>query len=84
MVYLGEFWPGATQPVARLLVISLFIAMLAAINYRGVAGGTRVSNVSVVAKLAALGTVCVAGVIYLATHAHTCLRCRRSPEPATG
>ena len=70
VVYLGEFWPGATQPVARLLVISLFIAMLAAINYRGVAGGTRVSNVSVLAKLAALGTVCVAGVIYLATHPH--------------
>jgi APA family basic amino acid/polyamine antiporter len=70
VVYLGEFWPGATQPLARLLIISLFIAMLAAINYRGVAGGTRVSNVSVLAKLAALGTVCVAGVIYLVTHAH--------------
>jgi basic amino acid/polyamine antiporter, APA family len=70
VVSLGEFWPGATQPVPRLLVISLFIATLAAINYRGVAGGTRVSNVSVVAKLAALGTVCVTGVIYLGTHAH--------------
>jgi APA family basic amino acid/polyamine antiporter len=70
VVYLGEFWPGATQPLARLLVISLFIAMLAGINYRGVAGGTRVSNVSVVAKLAALGFLCAAGAVYLATHAH--------------
>jgi basic amino acid/polyamine antiporter, APA family len=69
VVYVGEFWGGATQPLARLLIISLFIATLAAINYRGVAGGTRVSNLSVIAKLAALGTVCVAGVSYLATHA---------------
>ena len=70
VVYVGEFWAGATQPLARLAIISLFIAMLAAINYRGVADGTRVSNVSVLAKLAALGTVCAAAVIYLATHAH--------------
>ncbi len=69
VVYLGEFWPGAMQPVARLLIISLFIATLAVINYRGVTGGTRVSNVSVVAKLAALGIVCVTGIAYLATHA---------------
>jgi amino acid transporter len=70
VVYLGEFWPGATQPLARLLTISLFIAVLAVINYRGVSGGTRISNVSVVAKLAALGIVGVAGIAYLATHAH--------------
>jgi amino acid transporter len=69
VVYIGEFWGGATQPLARLLIISLFIAMLAGINYRGVAEGTRVSNVSVIAKLAALGSLCVAGVFHLATHA---------------
>jgi basic amino acid/polyamine antiporter, APA family len=70
VVYLGEFWPAATLPLVRLLIIGVFIAMLAAVNYRGVAGGTRVSNVSVLAKLTALGIVCVAGVIYLATHPH--------------
>ncbi len=70
VVYLGEFWPAALQPPVRLAIITLFIAMLATINYRGVAGGTRVSNLSVAAKLAALGVVCAAGVAYLAGHPH--------------
>jgi basic amino acid/polyamine antiporter, APA family len=70
VLYLGEFWPGATQPAARFLIIGLFIATLAAVNYRGVAGGARVSSAALVGKLAALGVVCLAGVIYLATHAH--------------
>jgi len=35
---------------------------------RGVAAGTRVSNATVVAKLLALGMVCVAGVLYLSLH----------------
>ena len=68
VIYLGEFWPAATQPLPRLSVISVFLASLAAVNYRGVAAGTLVSNASVVAKLAALGMVCVAGVLYLSLH----------------
>src|SRR5204863_501975 len=62
------FWPAATQPLPRLSVISVFLASLAGVNYRGVAAGTLVSNASVVAKLAALGMVCVAGVLYLSLH----------------
>jgi amino acid transporter len=68
VVYLGEFWPGAMQPLGRLLIISVFIAMLACINYRGVAAGARVSNVSAIAKLAALAIVCLTGVVYLGVH----------------
>src|SRR5207302_854673 len=68
VIYLGEFWPAATQPLPRLSVISVFLASLAAVNYRGVAAGTRVSNATVVAKLLALGMVCVAGVLYLSLH----------------
>jgi amino acid transporter len=41
---------------------------LAAINYRGVGAGTVMSNVTAVAKLAALGLVCVAGVAWLMIH----------------
>jgi amino acid transporter len=74
VVYLGEFWPAAVQPGVRLAIISLFIALLATINYRGVAGGTRVSNLSVAAKLAALGIVCAAGLAYLAGHVHVVTR----------
>jgi amino acid transporter len=69
VVYLGEFWPQTTQPLPRLLVITLFIGTLAAINVRGVGAGARVSNAAVVAKLAALAIVCTAGVAYLSQHA---------------
>jgi basic amino acid/polyamine antiporter, APA family len=75
VVYLGEFWPSATQPLPRLLVISVFIGTLAAVNYRGVGAGTVVSNVSVIAKLAVLGLLCAAGLAWLATH-------QRSSPPA--
>src|SRR6266480_6276885 len=68
VIYLGEFWPAATQPLPRLAVITLFLGTLAAANYRGVGAGTRVSNTTVVAKLLALGLVCVAGMLYLSVH----------------
>jgi APA family basic amino acid/polyamine antiporter len=68
VLYLGEFWPAATQPLPRLGVISVFLGTLAAVNYRGVGAGTWVSNATVVAKLVALALVCVAGVLYLSVH----------------
>jgi amino acid transporter len=69
VAYLGEFWPDATQPAARLVVITAFVGFLAAVNYRGVGAGTLMSNATVVAKLLALGAVCAAGVLWLSTHA---------------
>ena len=66
--YLAEFWPGATQPVPRLAIITAFIGVLAAVNYRGVGAGTLMSNASVVAKLTALGVMCAAGVAWLVVH----------------
>jgi len=69
VTYLGEFWPQATQPFPRLAIITAFIGGLAAVNYRGVGAGTLVSNVTVVAKLAALALVCAAGVAWLGVHA---------------
>ena len=68
VAYLGEFWPQTAAPVPRLIVISALVGTLAAVNYRGVGAGTRVSNAAVVAKLAALVVVCVAGVAYLNVH----------------
>src|ERR1700739_3141808 len=61
VAYLAEFWPAATEPVPRLAVITLFIGGLATVNYRGVGAGTVLSNVTVAAKLLALGVLCVAG-----------------------
>jgi amino acid transporter len=69
VTYLGEFWPQATQPLPRLAIITAFIGGLAVVNYRGVGAGTLVSNVTVVAKLAALALVCAAGIAWLGVHA---------------
>jgi basic amino acid/polyamine antiporter, APA family len=68
VAYLGEFRADATQPLPRLALITLCIGTLALANYRGVASGTRLSNVTGVAKLATLAVVCVAGLGYLAVH----------------
>jgi len=68
VIYLGEFWVGARQPLSRLLILTLLIGILAAINYRGVRIGTHVSNTFTVAKLLPLVLVCVAGAFYLVAH----------------
>src|SRR5215469_9672633 len=41
VTYLAEFWPGATQPLPRLAIITGFIGVLAAVNCRGVGAGTQ-------------------------------------------
>ena len=68
VISLGEFWPGAGAPVPRFAVVSLFVGTLGVANYRGVAAGTLVSNVSVIAKLVPLILVAAVGVGYLAAH----------------
>jgi basic amino acid/polyamine antiporter, APA family len=68
VISLGEFWAGAGDPVPRFVVASLFVGTLALANYRGVAAGTLVSNVSVVAKLVPLVLVCAVGLAYLTSH----------------
>jgi APA family basic amino acid/polyamine antiporter len=69
VIYLGEFWPAATLPVNRFVILTLLVGILAAINLRGVHIGAHVSTAFTVAKLASLGIVCVAGVFYLiSTH----------------
>lgn len=67
VVYLGEFWPQAVQPVAKFVILTSLIGILAAINFLGVRTGTRVSTSFTVAKLASLGLVALAGAVYLAT-----------------
>ncbi|MGH8305080.1 MAG: APC family permease, partial [Steroidobacteraceae bacterium] len=68
IISLGEFWTQASSPLPRFAVVSLFVGTLAVANYRGVAAGTLVSNVSVIAKLVPLGVVCAVGLIYLTVH----------------
>ena len=67
VTYLGEFWPQATRSGTKLLVLTLLIGILAAINVRGVKAGARASTSFTVAKLAALVLVILAGTYYLLT-----------------
>ncbi|HTT43608.1 MAG TPA: APC family permease [Steroidobacteraceae bacterium] len=71
VISLGEFWPSAGAPVPRLIIITLLVGTLAAANYRGVASGTLVSNVSVATKLVPLAVVGAVGLLYLALHGRT-------------
>jgi len=66
--YLGEFWPRAGNPIPRFVALTLVIGFLGAVNYRGVKGGTRVSDVFVVAKLLPIGILIVAGGYWLVIH----------------
>ena len=68
VTYLAEFFAGATHPAARLLIITLFIGGLTAVNCRGIGASALMSNASVVAKLGALAIVCVAGIAWLLVH----------------
>jgi len=65
VIYLGEFWPRAGQPLPRFAIVTLLIGMLAWVNLRGVRAGAQVSNVFTVAKLAPLGIVAFAGAWYV-------------------
>jgi basic amino acid/polyamine antiporter, APA family len=65
VVYLGQFWPRATQTFPKLTILTLLIGFLAAVNVRGVRTGARVSNFFTAAKLSSLGLVAVAGALYL-------------------
>jgi APA family basic amino acid/polyamine antiporter len=66
VVYLGEFWPQAKDPIPRFLILTLLIGILVLVNLRGVRTGTHVSNVFTVAKLIPLLGVAIGGVLYLA------------------
>ena len=65
VTYLGEFWPQATNPAPRFVILSLLVGILAAVNYRGVRAGTEVSNLFTIGKLLPLGVVIATGIFYL-------------------
>jgi APA family basic amino acid/polyamine antiporter len=71
VIYLGEFWPGASGPVASKLVLAAVIVPLALANVRGVRGGAFVSSSLLVVKILPLALF---GLVGLAL---------ALPEPAT-
>jgi amino acid transporter len=63
VVYLGEFWPAATQPAPRALLLTAMIWSFAAVNVRGVSAGAGTSNLFTAAKLLPLGIFIGAGLL---------------------
>ena len=66
--YGAQFFPQVEAPLARALVLAVLISLLAAVNYRGVSGGTAVSNVFTVAKLGLLTFLIAGGLAALWLH----------------
>ncbi|MFB3921870.1 MAG: APC family permease [Terriglobia bacterium] len=63
--YFAELWAPATNPAPRLILLTLLVGLLATVNYRGVSGGARVSDVFVVAKLLPLSIFVLGGFFLL-------------------
>ena len=59
--YVAQFWPNAERALPRFAISTILIAILAAVNYRGVKAGAAASNIFTVAKLSALFLFALAG-----------------------
>jgi amino acid transporter len=69
-IYFAEFWPAAKNPMPRVLIMTLLLGVLAAVNYVGVRHGTIQSNIFTAAKLLTLGAFVIAALWFLALHHH--------------
>jgi len=83
VIYLAEFWPAATRPLARAAVLTLLLGVLATFNYRGVKSGARMSNLFTIAKLVPLFLLVVTGTIFVLLHGNT-TSVASPPHPAAG
>lgn len=63
VVYLGEFWPGAAQPIPRALILTALIGFFTLVNVRGVSSGASASNFFTAAKLVPLGILIGTGLL---------------------
>jgi APA family basic amino acid/polyamine antiporter len=68
VIYLGEFFPHAKDPLPRAVILTVLVGFLTLINIRGVRGGTQVSNLFTAAKLVPLFAVIVLGLFVLQRH----------------
>jgi basic amino acid/polyamine antiporter, APA family len=65
VIYLGEFWPHARDPLPRALILTILVGVLALINVRGVRAGTQVSSFFTAAKLIPLIAVIGMGLFVM-------------------
>jgi basic amino acid/polyamine antiporter, APA family len=83
IIYLAEFWPGAKEPVSRVVVLTLLLGFLTIVNYLGVRQGTAQSNVFTAAKLVTLGTFIAAALLFIAVKHQPMVISVPSGEPKT-
>lgn len=83
VIYLGEFFPHAKDPLPRAIVLTVLVGFLTGINIRGVRAGTQVSNLFTAAKLVPLFTVIVLGLFVLQGH-HWSIATAPIASPSTG
>jgi amino acid transporter len=65
VIYLGEFFPHAKDPLPRAAILTVLVGLLTYINIRGVRAGAQVSNLFTAAKLVPLFAVIVLGLFVL-------------------
>jgi amino acid transporter len=66
--YLGQIIPHLDTPLARALIITIFLWAIAYLNIRGVQGGAATSNAFAWLKVGVLVLFIVAGAIFLMRH----------------
>jgi APA family basic amino acid/polyamine antiporter len=77
--YLAFFWPAASSPVPRALLITAVVISLTALNVFGVRQAANASNVFTVGKLIPMLLFIAAGLFFLNPHAFVL-----GPLPSTG
>jgi amino acid transporter len=82
VIYLGEFFPHAKDPLPRALILTALIALLTIINIRGVRAAAQVSNLFTAAKLVPLFAVIVLGLLAMRHH-HWSITPSLLPGPAS-
>jgi len=65
VIYVGEFFPHAKDPLPRAIILTVLVGLLTFINIRGVRAGAQVSNLFTAAKLVPLFAVIVLGLVVL-------------------
>src|SRR6202165_1926447 len=77
--YLAYFWPGATAPPQRAIIIPVVVISLAAINFIGVRQAAIASDFFTIGKLIPLLIFIAAGLFFLKPQAFAF-----GPRPSTG
>jgi APA family basic amino acid/polyamine antiporter len=68
VIYLGEFFPHAKDPLPRAIILTVLVSLLTFINIRGVRAGAQVSNLFTAAKLVPLFAAIILGLFVLQRH----------------